>query len=87
MGLGGDFNQNCRRGWPFSGGNAYFIEEPADIPEAFANELKASQSVALRALELKLRLDGGVELRRAPRSRRSATWACPSRWMAVSASR
>mgnify|MGYP001228365188 CR=1 FL=1 len=68
MGLGGDFNEDLLLTLAeTSGGNAYFIEEPADIPEAFANELKASQSVALRDLELKLRLYGGVELRRAYR--------------------
>ena len=68
MGLGGDFNENLLLALAeSSGGNAYFIEEPADIPEAFANELKASQSVALRDLELKLKLYGGVELRRAYR--------------------
>lgn len=68
MGLGGDFNENLLLALAeSSGGNAYFVEEPSDIPEAFANELKASQSVALRDLELKLKLYGGVELRRAYR--------------------
>lgn len=68
MGLGGDFNENLLLALAeSSGGNAYFIEELADIPDAFANELMASQSVVLRDLELKLRLYGGVELRRAYR--------------------
>lgn len=70
MGLGGDFNEDLLLTLAeSSGGNAYFIEAPPDIPGAFANELKASQSVALRELELKLRLYGGVELRRAYRVR------------------
>ena len=68
MGLGGEFNEDLLLALAeTSRGNAYFIEEPSDIPDAFADELKASQSVALRDLELKLRLYGGVELRRAYR--------------------
>ena len=68
MGLGSEFNDDLLvKLAETSGGNAYFVEEPSEILYAFANELSAAQSVALRSLELKLKLFGGVELRRAYR--------------------
>ena len=43
MGLGGDFNENLSLALAeSSGGNAYFIEEPADIPGPLPMVSKAS---------------------------------------------
>lgn len=72
MGLGAEFNDELLVTLAdVSNGNAYLIMEAVDVPEAFAKELSAVQSVVLRDLELKLRLYGGVELRRAYRVRPS----------------
>jgi Ca-activated chloride channel family protein len=68
MGLGGDFNEDLMI--PMAddtGGHAYSINSPDDIPAAFQQELSAVQSIAYRNLELKLRLSQGVELRAAHR--------------------
>ena len=68
MGLGIEFNEELLITIAdMSGGNAYFIHDPQDIPDAFAQELSGVQAIALRNLELKMRLAGGVELRRAHR--------------------
>ena len=68
MGLGAEFNDDLLLALAeASGGNAYFIEDPSEILDAFVNELSAAQSVTLREMELKLKLYGGVELRRAYR--------------------
>ena len=72
MGLGSEFNDDLLvKLAETSGGHAYFVEDPSEILAAFANELGAAQSVVLRNLELKLKLFGGVELRRAFRVRPS----------------
>jgi Ca-activated chloride channel family protein len=70
MGLGEDFNEDLLI--PMAdetGGHAYVINTPGDIPAAFQQELNAVQSIAYRNLELKLRLSQGVELRAAHRVR------------------
>ena len=68
MGLGAEFNEELLLTLAdTSGGNAYFFEDLSQILDAFAKELGAAQSVALRDLEIKLKLYGGVELRRAYR--------------------
>jgi Ca-activated chloride channel family protein len=68
MGLGVEFNEELMiKMADMSGGNAYFIHDPQDIPQVFAQELSGAQAIALRNLELKLRLANGVELRRAHR--------------------
>jgi len=70
MGLGVEFNEELMITIAdMSGGNAYFIHDPQDIPGAFAQELSGVQAIALRNLELKMRLSSGVELRRAYRVR------------------
>lgn len=70
MGLGGEFNEELMI--PIAdqtGGEAYLLENPDDIPSAFARELQRAQAVRYRNLELKLRPAQGVEVRAAYRVR------------------
>ncbi len=68
LGLGVEFNEELLISIAdTSGGNAYFIRDPAEIPDAFEKELSGVQNVVLRDLNLKLRFMSGVELRRAQR--------------------
>lgn len=72
MGLGGEFNEELMI--PIAdqtGGEAYLLEVPEDIPGAFAQELQRAQAVRYRNLELKLRPSQGVEVRAAYRVRPS----------------
>jgi Ca-activated chloride channel family protein len=72
MGLGGDFNEELMI--PIAdqtGGEAYLLEDPGEIPAAFAEELRRAQAVRYRTLELKLRPSQGVEVRAAYRVRPS----------------
>ncbi len=72
MGLGGEFNEELMI--PIAdrtGGEAYLLEDPEDIPAAFAQELQRAQAVRYRNLELKLRPSQGVEVRVAYRVRPS----------------
>ncbi len=68
LGLGGSFNEDLMI--PMAddtGGHAYNIEDPAEIPAVFQQELNAVQSIAYRNLELKLNVSQGVEVRAAHR--------------------
>lgn len=70
MGLGGEFNEELMI--PIAdqtGGEAYLLENPDDIPAAFAREMQRAQAVRYRNLELKLRPSQGVEVRAAHRVR------------------
>ena len=68
MGLGLDFNENLLISLAdASGGNAYFIDEPSDIPNAFRQELSELKSVTWRDLSLSLALPTDITLRRAHR--------------------
>lgn len=72
MGLGGEFNEELMI--PIAdqtGGEAYLLESPEDIPEAFARELQRAQAVRYRNAEVKLRPTVGVEVRAAFRVRPS----------------
>jgi len=72
MGLGGEFNEELMI--PIAdqtGSEAYLLEDPEDIPAAFAQELQRAQAVRYRNLELKLRSSQGVEVRAAYRVRPS----------------
>ena len=72
MGLGGEFNEELMI--PIAdqtGGEAYLLEDPDDIPAAFVQELQRAQAVRYRNLELKLRPSQGVEVRAAYRVRPS----------------
>jgi hypothetical protein len=65
MGIGVEFNEDLLIPLAdLTGGNAYYIERPDQIPEAFRNELGAAQRISYRNVEIKLQLPGGVELRR-----------------------
>lgn len=70
MGLGGEFNEELMI--PIAdqtGGEAYLLEDPEEIPEAFAHELQRAQAVRYRSLEMKLRPAQGIEVRAAYRVR------------------
>jgi len=69
MGLGLDFNEELLIDLAeSSGGHSYFIQDPAEIPDAFAEEMSAAQSVTWRDLTLSLSLPTDVVLRRAHRA-------------------
>jgi len=68
LGLGVEFNEELLISIAdSSGGNAYFIHDPAEIPDAFKQELSGVQNVVLRDVMLKMRLMQGVELKRVHR--------------------
>lgn len=68
LGLGLEFNEELMIELAeASGGNAHLIDGPAAIPTAFAQEMRAFQSVVQRNVELRLRFSEGVELRAAHR--------------------
>ena len=70
MGLGLDFHEDLLISLAdVSGGHAYFIEDPAEIPGAFQQELTAAQSVTWRDLSLTLEMPSEVILRRVHRVR------------------
>jgi len=70
MGLGLDFHEDLLISLAdVSGGHAYFIEDPAEIPGAFQQELAAAQSVTWRDLSLTLEMPSEVILRRVHRVR------------------
>ena len=68
MGLGLDFNETLLISLAdASGGHAYFVEDPQEIPNVFRQELAGAQSITWRDLSLALTLPGDVTLRRAHR--------------------
>lgn len=72
MGIGNEFNEELLIPLADStGGHAYFIEKPEQIPDVFQQELGAALSVTCRNLEVKLHLAQGVELRHVYRIRPS----------------
>jgi len=79
MGLGMDFNEQLLISMADrSGGESYLIEDPQQIPDAFAQELVRAQSVTWRNLSIELGLPGDVTLRRAHRVRPSIAVASPT---------
>jgi len=65
MGIGAEFNEELLIPLAdLTGGNAYYIETPDQIPEAFRQELGAALRISYRNVEAKLNLSEGVELRR-----------------------
>jgi Ca-activated chloride channel family protein len=70
MGLGMDFNESLLISLAdVSGGHAYFVDDPQEIPDAFRRELAGAQSVAWRDLSLSLEMPADVSLRRAHKVR------------------
>jgi len=68
LGLGIEFNEELLI--PLaeaSGGHAYLIQQPEEIPGVFVEELQRAEAVIYRNVEIKLQLTPGVELRRAVR--------------------
>jgi hypothetical protein len=69
MGLGLDFNEELLIDLAeASGGHAYFVQDPSEIPEVFAEELVGAQSITGRDLSLSLTLPTDVTLRRVHRA-------------------
>ncbi|MBN2548154.1 MAG: VWA domain-containing protein [Anaerolineales bacterium] len=68
MGIGVEFNEDLLIPLAdMTGGNAYYIETPDQIPDAFRQELGAALRISYRNVEIKVQLPGGVELRRVHR--------------------
>lgn len=68
LGLGVEFNEELLISIAdSSGGNAYFIHDPSEIPGVFKQELSGVQNILLRDLWLKMKFMQGVELKRAHR--------------------
>jgi len=64
LGIGTEFNEELLIPLADStGGSAYYIETPEQIPDAFRTELGAVQRITYRNLEVKLQLTHQVELR------------------------
>jgi Ca-activated chloride channel family protein len=64
MGIGTEFNEDLLIPLADStGGSAYYLETPDQIPDAFRQELGAVQRITYRNLEVKLLLAPQVELR------------------------
>jgi hypothetical protein len=69
LGLGIDFNEELLISLAdASGGHAYFVQDPTEIPEVFEQELTSAQSITWRKLSLSLNLPSDVTLRRAHRA-------------------
>jgi Ca-activated chloride channel family protein len=65
MGIGVEFNEDLLIPLAdLTGGNAYYIETPDQIPDAFRRELGAALRISYRNVEVKLQLPAGVELRK-----------------------
>ena len=68
MGIGVEFNEELLIPLAdITGGNAYYIENPSQIPQAFRRELGAALNISYRNVEVKLQLPAGVQLRRVHR--------------------
>lgn len=65
MGIGVEFNEDLLIPLAdLTGGNAYYIETPDQIPDVFRQELGAALRISYRNVEIKLRLPEGVKMRR-----------------------
>lgn len=66
IGVGDDFNEKLLIDIANSGGGkSYYIDDPHDIPDIFAQELKGVQSVMVQNAQLQVRLSKDIEVRRA----------------------
>lgn len=65
MGIGVEFNEDLLIPLAdITGGNAYYIGAPEQIPQVFRRELGAAMRISYRNVEVKLQLPTSVELRR-----------------------
>lgn len=65
LGVGAEFNEDLLIPLAdMTGGNAYYIEIPDQIPSAFRKELGVAYRISLQDLQLRLQLQEGVHLRR-----------------------
>ncbi|MBI2267200.1 MAG: VWA domain-containing protein [Armatimonadetes bacterium] len=65
MGVGSDFNEKLLiRIAELSGGKSYYIDDPRDIPQIFAQELRGVQSVVVQNIQLKLKVSKDIQVRR-----------------------
>ena len=68
MGVGSEFNEDLLIPLAdLTGGNAYYIESPEQIPNAFRTELGVAFRISYRDLNVQLQLPGEVGLRRVHR--------------------
>jgi len=68
MGLGVEFNEDLLIPIAeMTGGNAYYIEKPGQVSDAFRRELGAALGIVYRSLKLHVNNSPGVELRRVHR--------------------
>ena len=68
MGLGVEFNEDLLIPIAeMTGGNAYYIEKPGEVSDAFRRELGAALGIVYRSLKLHLNISSGVDLRRVHR--------------------
>jgi len=68
MGIGNEFNEELLIPLAdLTGGNAYYIETPDQIPTAFRKELGAALRISYRNVDVKIRFPTGVTLRRVHR--------------------
>jgi len=68
MGLGVEFNEDLLIPIAeMTGGNAYYIEKPGQVSDAFRRELGAALGIVYRSLKLHLNISSGVDLRRVHR--------------------
>jgi len=68
VGLGMSFNEGFLIDLAeMSGGNAHLVFRPAEIPGIFAAELESAQRVVARAVDVRIGLTPGVEIRRVHR--------------------
>ena len=68
MGVGSEFNEDLLIPLAdLTGGNAYYIESPEQIPNAFRTELGVAFRISYRNVNVQLQLPDGVSLRRVHR--------------------
>ncbi|MCB0022570.1 MAG: VWA domain-containing protein [Caldilinea sp.] len=68
VGLGMTFNEGFLIDLAeMSGGNAHLVFRPAEIPGIFAAELESAQRIVARAVDMRIGLTPGVEIRRVHR--------------------
>ncbi len=68
IGIGSEFNEDLLIPLAdMTGGNAYYVDTPEQLPEVFRRELGSALRISYRNVEIKLQLSAGVALRRVHR--------------------